>query len=161
MEIKQNLLVDDLEFFQPEVIINIDEYLPCYDEVSYQSIDNTHQATTASSDVSMTTSHINQANTELDMALKNILPTPIPSNLSMSEYFPIYEDLSDPTPQPTVMSDNTHDSELVATTSTHNNVHPTAHQSHNTIVETENKQKFVTTNNDENNEWDVTTCSHD
>merc|ERR1712082_377594 len=84
------------------------------------------------------------------MALENILLKPIPSNLSMSEYFPIYEDLSDPTPQPTVMlSDNTHESEAVATTSTHNNGQPSAYQLHNIIVETVN------------NEQGVATCSHD
>ena len=42
MKVEQNLFFDDLEFFQPDIIINIDEYLPCYDEDSYQSIDNTH-----------------------------------------------------------------------------------------------------------------------
>ena len=106
MEINQNLLVDDLEFFQPD-IINIDDYLPCYDELSYQPIDNTHQTATTSSDVLITSSHINQANSELDIALKNILPTPQSSNLSISEYFPICEDLSNPTTQSAaITSDN-------------------------------------------------------
>ena len=119
------------------------------------------QPTEVSSDVQPTQTRDNTYNNSVNVET-DILPIPIPSNLSMSEFFPIYEDLSDPTPQPTVMlSDNIHESEDVATTSTRNNGKPSAYQLHNIIVETENKQKFVTTNNDENNEWDVATCSCD
>ena len=119
------------------------------------------QPTEVSSDVQPTQKRDNTYNNSIKVE-NDILPITIPSNLSMSEFFPIYEDLSDPTPQPTVMlSDNTHESEAVATTSTHNNGKPSAYQLHNIIVETENKQKFVTTNNDENSEWDVATCSRD
>ena len=123
MEFDQNLLLDDLEFFQPD-IINIDDYLPCYDEVLQHTIDNTHQT------------------------------TPQSSNLSISEYFPICDDLLIPTTHPPdATSDNTHKSELVA--STYNNVQPSTHQIHNTDAEPEIKQEFVTTNNIENNEWDA------
>ena len=153
MEFDQNLLLDDLEFFQPD-IINIDDYLPCYDEVSHHTIDNTHQTTTTSSDVMITSPHINHANSELDIALNNILPTPQSSNLSISEYFPICDDLLIPTTRPPdATSDNTHKSELVV--STYNNVQPSTHQIHNTDAEPEIKQEFVTTNNIENNEWDA------
>ena len=68
MKLKQNLIFDDLELFQPEDIINIDEYLSCYGEDSYQTIDDTHQATT------MPTLSITQNNTEdLDKIKQNVL----------------------------------------------------------------------------------------
>ena len=86
----------------------------------------------------------------------DIRPTPTPSNLSMSEFLPIYDDLSNPAPHHTrMLSDNTHESEPVATLPTHNNGKPNAYQLHNIILESENKQKFATTVDDENVERDV------
>ena len=144
MEIDQNLLVDNIDY--SDVIFNIDEYLPCYDEVSYQTIDNILQTTSPPTDMSMTTTLIKQANTETDI-------TALPSNVSSSESIPICIDLSDTIPQPTVMlSDNTHKLELVNSSSVHNNVQPSTHHLHNTIVETEINQKFASSNSEENNE---------
>ena len=79
MEIDQNLLVDNIDY--SDVIFNIDEYLPCYDEVSYQTIDNILQTTSPPTDMSMTTTLIKQANTETDI-------TALPSNVSSSESLP-------------------------------------------------------------------------
>ena len=152
MEIDQNLLVDNIDY--SDVTFNIDEYLSCYDEVSYQTIDNILQTTSPPTDMSMTTTLIKQANTETDI-------TALPSNVSSSESIPICIDLSDTIPQPTVMlSDNTHELELV-NSSTHNNVQSSTHHLHNTIVETEINQKFATTYSEENNEKHVVTNSRD
>ena len=144
MEIDQNLLVDNIDY--SDVIFNIDEYLSCYDEVSYQTIDNILQTTSPPTDMLMTTTLIKQANTETDI-------TALPSNVSSSESTSICIDLSDTIPQPTVMlSDNTHELELVNSSSTHNNVQSSTHHLHNTIVETEINQKFASSNSEENNE---------
>merc|ERR1711874_538953 len=92
----------------------------------------------------------------------NIHPIQSPSNLCMSEFFPIYEDISNPTPQHTMMlSDKMHDAAHGATTSIHNSGKPNAHHLHNILVESENKHKFDTTIVDENVEWDVAACSRD
>ena len=153
MEIDQNLLVDNIDY--SDVIFNIDEYLPCYDEVSYQTIDNILQTTSPPTDMSMTTTLIKQANTETDI-------TALPSNVSSSESNHICNDLSDTIPQPTVMlSDNTHELELVNSSSTHNNVQPSTHHLHNTIVETEINQKIASSNSEKNNEKHVAANSCD
>ena len=204
MMVNQNLFFDGLELFQHD-IINIDEYLPCYGEDSYQPINDphnkipahTHQLINSSPDVLITHPtddgyRVNELHTFLEefesqMIHETIIqptqnssdvqstqrsdndsvkleidirPTPTPSNLSMSEFLPIYDDLSNPTPHPTTMlSDNTHESEPVPTSPTRNNGKPNAYQLHNIIVEPENKQKFAATIDDENFEWVVSTHS--
>ena len=196
--VNQNLFFDGLELFQHDNIINIDEYLPCYGEDSYQSIDDTHkkipaqshQLTNSSPDVLITHStddgcRVNELQMFLEDFESQLLhetifqPTQILSdvqstqrsdnrgkleidihptlpNLSTSEFLGIYDDLSNPTPHHTTMlSDNTHESEPVATLPTRNNGKPNAYQLHNIILESENKQKFATTVDDENVERDV------
>merc|ERR1711874_194862 len=92
----------------------------------------------------------------------NIHPIQSPSNLCMSEIFPIYEDISNPTPQHTMMlPDKICDAASAATTSTRNSGKPNAHHLHNIIVESENNHKFDTSIVDENVEWDVVVCSRD
>ena len=151
METNQNLLFEDLEYFQPN-IFNIDQYLLCYGEDSCQFIDNNLQ--TQSSDVVNTSSHIKKANTELDIvSLALDLTIPKPS--------PICLDLSDASYKPTLaLSDNTHESDLIKTLSTDNNVQSSVHDLYNNFVETEINQKFVATNGIGNNDMSVSN-SHD
>ena len=76
METHQNLLVKDLECFQSD-IFNIDEYLDCYSKDSCQFIDNKLQ--TQSLDEMNASSHIKNANTELDiLPLDLSIPKPAP-----------------------------------------------------------------------------------
>ena len=108
--------------------------------VSHQLIDNTHEP-----DMMITSSHINQPNSELDIALKisfQHFNHQICLFQNIFQFVKIFQSL------PPNLHQTIHTNQNLL------HQHST-HQIHNAIVEPEIQQEFVTTINIENNECDV------